>query len=166
MATIAAFFPPLARVDLAFRERLLAYARTLLDVPYEINLPGETKIPGSRGWGKQYPFPDKGLDCSGYALNVLQHMNLLLDLNPLFTDCDALSTHCVPISKAAAMPGDLVFFEHTFDSPSRLTHVGIVTAQGGTRMISAREPGVRFDDLPGSFADNAPQYGRVKGMPD
>src|SRR5262245_26879222 len=89
MTTVAAYFPPREGVDLTYRERLVAYAKTLLGVEYESNMPGfNDRIAGSRGWGKQYPLPDKGLDCSDYVLNVLQHMNTLLDLNPLFTNCN------------------------------------------------------------------------------
>jgi cell wall-associated NlpC family hydrolase len=171
MATVAAFFPgrraklPGPAGQLPFRDELLKYARTLLGVPYEINLPGFPRVPGGRGLGKKYPQLDKGLDCSGYVLNVLQHMGLLADLDPDFTDCDKIFTRCNAISMAAAKPGDLVAFVGTFDTPG-LSHIGIVTKAGGTEMIDAREPGVRFDALPGIFAQNAPRYARVRGMPD
>jgi cell wall-associated NlpC family hydrolase len=168
MATVAAYFPPRRRRTPAagsFRQEMLAYARTLMGVPYEINLPGERPVPGSRGWGKQYPDPDKGLDCSGYVLKVLQHSGLLADMNPLFTGCDALWARCTPISQAAAQPGDLVFFRGTYDTPG-MSHIGFVTEAGGTTMISARQPGVGADRIAGSWQQHLAGFGRLPGMPD
>jgi hypothetical protein len=54
----------------------------LVGVPYEINLPGTPRVPGGRGFGKKYPDVDKGLDCSGFVLNVLQRNGRLVDLDP------------------------------------------------------------------------------------
>lgn len=123
---------------------LLSYARTLKGVPYEINLAGESPVPGSRGYGKRYPDPDKGLDCSGFVLNVLQNNGLLQDLNPDLTSCDTLWSRCNEIDRADANPGDLVFFAGTYSTPGK-SHIGIVTEPGGTAMISARSPGVDED---------------------
>jgi cell wall-associated NlpC family hydrolase len=165
MAAVAAFFP-VRRAKPRFRAELLAYAQTLLDVQYEINLDDfEPRIPGSRGWGKIYPRPDFGLDCSGYVLKVLQHMGLLTDRDPLTTNCNGIWSRCEEISPASARPGDLVFFSGTYNT-SGFSHIGFVTEAGGTRMISARIPRVGFDVLPGSWQKFAPRYARVKGMPD
>src|SRR5262249_32314635 len=122
MPTLAAFFPP--RPALGFAARMLAYSRTLLEVPYEINLPGEPRVPGGRGFGKKYPDLDKGLDCSGFVLNVLQHMGLLTNLDPDFTDCDKINTFCNTVAEEDTRPGDLVFFAGTFASASAFTHIG------------------------------------------
>ena len=150
----------------AFVAEMLAHARTLLGVPYEINLPGETRIPGSRGFGKDYPDPDKGLDCSGFVLNVLQHMDQLSQLVPVFTGCDKLSEFCDTISKENTVPGDLVFFEKTFVSPVRFTHIGMITEAGGKRMINARAPKVVEENLEtSSLFSKVHHYGRVRGMP-
>jgi cell wall-associated NlpC family hydrolase len=163
MATVAAYFPARPRTD--FRQRLVAYARTLLKVLYETNMPGyNNRIPGSRGWGKEYPSPDFGLDCSGFVLNVLQHMRLEADLKPLYTDCNKLWTRCREIDRAAAAPGDLVFFSGTYDTPG-FSHVGIVTQPGATQMISARMPELSLDVLPGTWQQFDPRYARVKEMP-
>jgi cell wall-associated NlpC family hydrolase len=168
MATVAVYFPPRPRAAAAptsFRQEMLAYARTLLGVPYEINLDGETRLPGSRGWGKEYPDPDKGLDCSGYVLKVLQHSGLLTKLRPLYTGCDALWEQCTPISRAEARPGDLVFFKGTYET-SGMSHIGFVTEAGGTAMISARQPGVGTDRIAGEWQGYLAGYGRLPGMPD
>ena len=173
MATVAAYFPqrpratppPTSSSPTSFREQMLTYARTLVGVPYEINLPGEERISGSRGWGKQYPDPDKGLDCSGYVLKVLQHSGLLTDLNCLFTGCDALWEHCTPIDRAQTRPGDLVFYRGTYDTPG-MSHIGFVTEAGGTAMISACEPHVRTDRIAGTWERHLAGFGRLPGMPD
>ena len=44
------------------------------------------------------------------------------------------------LSPAELVPGDLVFFEATYVSPDRITHVGIYV--GGGRMLSAESGGV------------------------
>ncbi len=164
MATVVAFFPA-RRAKLRFRDELLAYAQTLLGVRYEINLSDfEPKIPGSRGWGKTYPTPDFGLDCSGYVLKVLQHMRVLTDLDPLVTNCNVIWNRCQEISGASAKPGDLVFFSGTYPTDG-FSHIGFVTEAGGTRMASARMPSVGFDVLPGTWQQYHPRFGRVKEMP-
>jgi cell wall-associated NlpC family hydrolase len=162
MPTAAAFFP--GRVGAGFRDRLIAYAHTLVGVPYEINLPGEAGVPGGRGWGKKYPELDKGLDCSGFVLNVLQHMGVLTDLDPDLTSCDTLWSHCQPIEPADTRPGDLVFFAGTYDTPG-LSHIGIVTQAGAKAMINARAPHVRTETL-GTAHWNAhlAGFGRVPGV--
>jgi cell wall-associated NlpC family hydrolase len=146
------------------RERMLAYAKTLLGVPYEINLEGEERIPGSRGFGKVYPRPDFGLDCSGYVLNVLNEMGFLTELDPLLTNCNVIFSHCNRIAAADTIPGDLIFFEATFDQPG-MTHIGIVTEAGGGAMISARGPKVGFDTITGFWADHFGAYGRLRTFP-
>jgi cell wall-associated NlpC family hydrolase len=130
-------------------EDLLDHARQLKGVVYEINLPNYPRVPGGRGFGKKYPGLDKGLDCSGYVLNVLQHSGRLKHLDPDYTGCDALWTYCEPIPQRAAVPGDLVFFKGTYDTGG-MSHIGIVTEAGGTAMISAREPHVGEDSLSGT----------------
>jgi peptidoglycan DL-endopeptidase CwlO len=162
MAATAAFFP--ARklgVRRHGREQMLAYAETLLDVPYEINLEGFPRVPGGRGFGKKYPHLDKGLDCSGYVLNVLNHMGFLTELDADFTDCDRIFSHCNEIGAAETLPGDLIFFEGTFEQAG-LTHIGIVTEAGGGAMISARQPGVGHDSIAGFWKTHFAAYGRPK----
>jgi cell wall-associated NlpC family hydrolase len=167
MAMPAVFFPPRpVEGPTQFVERMLTYARTLLDVPYEINLPGEVHIPGSRGFGKIFPDPDFGLDCSGFVLNVLQHMGVLSELDPLFTNCDRLSEFCDEVAQEDTVPGDLVFFSGTFETSDQFSHIGIVTEAAGRRMIDAREPHVMEEPLRGGVMFQfLAQYGRVRGMP-
>jgi cell wall-associated NlpC family hydrolase len=142
------------------RRRVIEYARTLLGVPYEINLPGYPKQPG-RGMGKQIP-PDGGIDCSGYVLQVLNHVGLLNDLDPLYTSVVTLSEACTEVDASASEPGDIIFFSGTYKSG--LSHVGIVTEAGGRRFINAREPRVSEDGLNDYWSTHLSHYGRVPGL--
>jgi NlpC/P60 family len=164
MTTVAAFFPGWARARPDFQRQLLTYARSLLGVPYEINLPGYPRQPG-RGLGKKYPDLDGGLDCAGYVLKVLQHMGLLTDLNPDLTDCDRLWAYSQPIDRASAKPADLVFFRGTYATPG-MSHIGFVTEAGGGTIISARAPAVREEPLAGYWEQNLAGFGRPRGFPD
>lgn len=58
-------------------------------------------------------------------------------------------------------PGDLVFFEKTYSSPDRITHVGIVVADGW--MVSAAEPSVgRQLYASGWWRSRLAGFGRVR----
>lgn len=109
MGTTAAFYPARAPggapMPGGLRQRMLEYAETLLGVPYEINLPGFPRVPGGRGLGKKYPRLDKGLDCSGYVLNVLNHMGFLAELDADFTNCNRIFSHCDRMSTTTRSPG-------------------------------------------------------------
>ncbi len=164
MTTVASFFPGRARAGPDFRGALLAYARTLLDVPYEINLPNYPRQPG-RGLGKKYPHLDGGLDCSGYVLNVLQHMGLLTSLDPDLTNCDRIWTHCQVIDRASARPADLVFFRGTYGT-SGMSHIGFVTQAGGGAMISACEPKVTEECLDRYWEQHLAGFGRLRDFPE
>jgi len=142
------------------RRRMIEYARTLLSVPYEINLPGYPKQPG-RGLGKQYP-PDGGIDCSGYVLQVLQHVGVLSNFNPLYTSVVTLSDACTEIDASATEPGDISFFSGTYISG--LSHVGIVTEAGGNRFIDAREPRVSEDVLSGYWRAHLSHFASAPGL--
>lgn len=149
------------------RENIVARARSMAGIPYEINLPGQPKADAtSRGYGKRYPEPDHGLDCSGGVLHVLQREGLLTDLIPEYTSCDTLSSRSRTISKANAaqtLPGDLVFFRGTYNT-SGLSHIGIVTEAGATAMFNFVGPRSQEEPLPGRFAAYIDHYGRPEGL--
>jgi len=142
------------------RQRMIDYARSLLGVPYEINLPGYPKQPG-RGLGKRIP-PDGGIDCSGYVLQVLNHAGVLEQLDPLFTSVVTLSDACQQIGASAAEPGDIIFFKNTYIVG--LSHIGSVTEAGGKGFINAREPCVSEDRLNEYWTAHLSHYGRAPGL--
>jgi cell wall-associated NlpC family hydrolase len=87
---------------------------------------------------------------------------MLQDLDPDMTNCDTLWSRCDPIDQSAAQPGDLVFFERTYDTAGK-SHVGFVTEAGGKSMISCRIPGVGEDSLVGtSWVQFLAGFGRVR----
>ena len=140
------------------RTELLDYARTLLGVPYEINLPGYPRQPG-RGLGKQYP-PDGGLDCSGFVLQCLKHIGLILDLDPLYTSVVTLDRSSERIGPDLVLPGDLVFFADPYQPG--LSHIGIVSGDGW--LIQAIEPRVQEGPLSYYLLSHLSHYGRVEGI--
>ena len=141
------------------RTELLDYARTLLGVPYEINLPGYPRQPG-RGLGKQYP-PDGGLDCSGFVLQCLQHIGLLLDLDPLYTSVVTLDRSSERIGPDLVLPGDLVFFADTYQPG--LSHIGIVSGDSWW-LIQAIEPRGQEGQMSDYLLSHLSHYGRVEGI--
>ena len=63
-----------------------------------------------------------------------------------------------PISESEARPGDLVFFEGTYDTPGR-SHVGIYV--GGGMMISAGDP-VKYSNIHSSYWEkHLSGFGRI-----
>lgn len=61
-------------------------------------------------------------------------------------------------------PGDLVFFQHTYDSPDRITHVGWYIGNG--QMISEAEPAVAVQSLNSPFwRAHLAGFGRLRGLP-
>lgn len=133
-------------------------------IPYEINLPGQRKADAtSRGYGKRYPEPDHGLDCAGGVLHVLQKEGLLSDLNPDYTSCDTLSGRSRRITKAEALPGDLVFFRGTY-ATAGLSHIGIVTVAGGHTMFNFVGPRSREEPLTGTWPTYLDHFGRPEGL--
>ena len=74
-------------------------------------------------------------------------------------------SRCDPIDRAAARPGDLVFFVRTYDT-SGMSHIGIVTKAGGGEMISAHVPGVGSNVIAGFWDDHLAAFGRLRGFPE
>ncbi|GEM_PF-5101938 len=67
------------------------------------------------------------------------------------------------LAAAAARPGDLVFFRHTYDSPDTITHVGILLS--GNRMLSATAGGVKIESLTDPYwAAHLAGFGRAPGL--
>ena len=70
-------------------------------------------------WGGSTP--ETGFDCSGYVCWVYNQNGY----NVGRTTANGLWNKSQHISEAEAKPGDLVFFEGTYDTPGK-SHVGIV----------------------------------------
>jgi len=95
----------------------------------------------------------KGVDCSGFTQAVFRDLGVQL---PRTAQTQYNATQRV--SKPEV--GDLVFFEHTYDSSDRITHVGIYV--GNDQMVSAIQPRVGRQSInSGFFRAHFAGYGRV-----
>lgn len=82
-------------------------------------------------WGGSSPATS--FDCSGFVSWVLNHSGW----NVGRLGAQGLYNICTPASTSNAKPGDLVFFEHTYDTDG-VSHVGIYVGDG--MMIAAGDP--------------------------
>ena len=87
--------------------------------------------------------PETGFDCSGYVCWVYNQNGY----NVGRTTANGLWNKSQHISEAEAKPGDLVFFEGTYDTPGK-SHVGIYLGNG--KMVSAGDP-IKYADIHSSY---------------
>ena len=92
-------------------------------------------------WGGSTP--ETGLDCSGYGCWVYNQNGY--DVGR--TTANGLWNKSQHISEAEAKPGDLVFFEGTYDTPGK-SHVGIYLGNG--MMVSAGDP-IKYANIHSSY---------------
>ena len=92
-------------------------------------------------WGGSTP--ETGFDCSGYVCWVYNQNGY--DVGR--TTANGLWQKSQHISEAEAKPGDLVFFEGTYDTPGK-SHVGIYLGNG--MMVSAGDP-IKYANIHSSY---------------
>ena len=92
-------------------------------------------------WGGSTP--ETGFDCSGYVCWVYNQNGY--DVGR--TTANGLWNKSQHISEAEAKPGDLVFFEGTYDTPGE-SHVGIYLGNG--MMVSAGDP-IKYANIHSSY---------------
>ena len=92
-------------------------------------------------WGGSTP--ESGFDCSGYVCWVYNQNGY----NVGRTTAEGLWQKSQPIREAEAKPGDLVFFEGTYDTPGK-SHVGIYLGNG--MMVSAGDP-IKYANIHSSY---------------
>ena len=110
--------PPEALADEKFAA-MLAEAEKYLGYPYV--------------WGGANP--STSFDCSGYVSWVVNHCGVGWNFGRL--TADGLLGVCTPVSSADARPGDLIFFQGTYNT-SGASHVGIYVGNG--MMIHCGDP--------------------------
>ena len=92
-------------------------------------------------WGGSSP--KTSFDCSGYVSWVINHSGWNVGRLGAQGLCDI----CTPVSPAEPKPGDLVFFEHTYDTDG-VSHVGIYVGNG--MMLAAGDP-IGYSNLNTSY---------------
>ena len=108
--------PPEALEDETFAA-MLAEAKKYLGMPYV--------------WGGSSPATS--FDCSGFISWVLNHSGW----NVGRMTANGLFNYCTPVSSTNAKPGDLIFFQGTYDMAGA-SHVGLYV--GGGMMIHCGDP--------------------------
>lgn len=91
--------------------RLIAEAKEYIGMPYV--------------WGGSTP--ETSFDCSGYVCWVLNHSGVF---SVERTNAQGLFDLCTPTEKDDARPGDLIFFEGTYDASWPVTHVALYVGNG------------------------------------
>ena len=103
---------------------VITYAKQFLGVPYV--------------WGGTTPNP--GFDCSGYTQYVCKHFGVTI--NRVAVD---QMLNGVKVSKSDLKPGDLVFFERTYNTTAAASHVGFYVGDG--KFIHAADAGIKISSL-------------------
>lgn len=119
--------PPEALQDEEFA-RMIHEAEKYLGVPYV--------------WGGYSP---SGFDCSGFVSYVINHCGNGWNYGRL--TADGLRSACTYVSPAEAKPGDLIFFQGTYNTPGA-SHVGIYV--GNNMMIHCGDP-IHYSDISTSY---------------
>ena len=87
----------------------------------------------------------KGFDCSGFVSWVIN--NCGNGWNVGRCTADELRSHCSQVSLSEAKPGDLIFFQGTYDTPGA-SHVGIYV--GNNMMIHCGKP-VQYTSIASAY---------------
>lgn len=121
--------PPEALEDEVFA-KMLAEAEKYLGYPYV--------------WGGSSP--STSFDCSGFVCWVINNCGVGWNVGRLGSDGLCFNV-CTPVSPANARPGDLIFFQGTYDTPYT-SHVGIYVGDGW--MIHCGNP-IQYANINSSY---------------
>ena len=105
-------------------------------------------------WGGSSPATS--FDCSGFVSWVVNNCGVGWNVGRL--TAQGLYNICTPVSEAEAKPGDLVFFEYTYEGPW-ITHVGIYVGEGW--MVHAGNPIGYLEIMTSKYSDNFVGFGRL-----
>ena len=139
MATLGDEIPPEALEDEQFAA-MMEEAEKYIGFPYV--------------WGGSNP--STSFDCSGFVSWVVNNCGVGWSVGRL--TAHGLYNICTPVSEAEAKPGDLVFFEYTYEGPW-ITHVGTYVGEG--YMIHAGSPIGYLKFMDSYYSDNFVGFGRL-----
>lgn len=88
--------------------------------------------------------PQTSFDCSGFVCWVLTHSGIM----QISASAQGLYDSCTPISEAEAKPGDLIFFQKTYDCPDNVSHVGFYVGNG--MMLDCGNP-IKYESCETSY---------------
>ena len=105
-------------------------------------------------WGGSSP--STSFDCSGFVSWVINHCGVGWNVGRL--GAEGLRNICSYVSPANAKPGDLIFFEKTYDT-SGASHVGIYV--GNNMMIHCGDP-IQYTNIDTNYwQQHFLQFGRL-----
>ncbi len=97
-----------------------------------------------------------GFDCSGLTQYVYRHTG---GGKPISRTADEQFLHFKRISRAAARPGDLVFFHDTSDPGSYVYHVGVYEGDGEMVAAATSGEGVKLQSF--AWAGDTVTFGTI-----
>ncbi|MDI6857194.1 MAG: bifunctional lytic transglycosylase/C40 family peptidase [Dehalococcoidia bacterium] len=127
----------------AYVEKVLAYAAAYgyvdpSSIPARAVELARSRVGAPYVWGATGP---DAFDCSGLVLWVYRQLGLQVPRT-----ARQQFERAVPIEPSQLQPGDLVFYENTYPSPDRITHVGIYV--GGGIAVMATNTGDYVREVP------------------
>lgn len=99
--------------------------------------------------------PQTSFDCSGFVSWVLTHSGV----KQIGATAQGLYNNCTPITETELKPGDLIFFQGTYDCPDTVTHVAFYVGNG--MMLHCGDP-IQYSSFETSYwKSHFYAYGRV-----
>lgn len=114
---------------------------------------------GEKYLGYPYVFggksPETSFDCSGFVSWVLTHSGV----KQISASAQGLYNNCTPITETELKPGDLIFFQGTYNCPDTVTHVAFYVGNG--MMLQCGDP-IQYSSFKTSYWQNHfYAYGRI-----